>query len=327
MHLDVEFLQVVGQVFGHALGQRRHQHALAILNALSNLSDQIIHLPLHGFDLHFGIDQAGRADDLLHNLLRMFQFIRGGCGRGEDHLPNALLELLKHQRPIVDGAGQAETVLDQFFLAIAIAVMHGAHLRQRHVALVDDEQEIVGEVIDQRPRGFTRRSAVEVPRVVFDAGTVAHFAQHFQIVLGALLDALRFEVHLVFFEVLQSFGQFGFDLGHGALHLLFRGDELLGRINLDSGVLGQDLAGQAAESRSTARSCRPRTRCDTPSRHTPAALPACRRARETCRAQTRCRCARTANQPDAAARDRGGALSPVVSLMTTLPQSCGLPMP
>jgi hypothetical protein len=40
-----------------------------------------------------------------------------------------------------------------------------------------------------------------VAAVVFDAGGEAHFAQHFQVVEGALLDALRFQEHVALFEV------------------------------------------------------------------------------------------------------------------------------
>ena len=32
MHLDAHLLQVIGQILGHLLGQRRHQHPLALLD-------------------------------------------------------------------------------------------------------------------------------------------------------------------------------------------------------------------------------------------------------------------------------------------------------
>ena len=57
-------LQIVGQIFRHALGQRGHQHALVLLFAQADFAEQIIHLPRHRPDVDGGIDQPGRPDDL-----------------------------------------------------------------------------------------------------------------------------------------------------------------------------------------------------------------------------------------------------------------------
>ena len=38
MHLDAQLHQVIGQLFGHALGERGHQGALADLHALADLA-------------------------------------------------------------------------------------------------------------------------------------------------------------------------------------------------------------------------------------------------------------------------------------------------
>ena len=57
-------LQVVGQIFGHALGQRRDEHPLVLLLPQADLAEQVIHLPRHGPDLDGGIHEPGRADDL-----------------------------------------------------------------------------------------------------------------------------------------------------------------------------------------------------------------------------------------------------------------------
>ncbi len=62
----------------------------------------------------------------------------------------ALLEFLELQGAVIVGAGQAEAVLHQALLAGMVAVVHGPHLRQRHVALVHEQDEIVGEVVQQR---------------------------------------------------------------------------------------------------------------------------------------------------------------------------------
>ena len=80
MHFDADFLQVVGQVLGHALGQRRHQHALAGATRLRISATRSSTWPLVGRISTCGIDQAGRADDLLDDLRRVLQLVRAGRG-------------------------------------------------------------------------------------------------------------------------------------------------------------------------------------------------------------------------------------------------------
>ncbi len=52
------------QLFGHALGQRRHQHALLLFYLLVNLLEQIIDLVAAGPDVNDGVEQPRWADEL-----------------------------------------------------------------------------------------------------------------------------------------------------------------------------------------------------------------------------------------------------------------------
>ena len=56
--------------------------------------------------------------------------------------------------------------------------------------LVDEQQEVLGEIIQQGRRRLARRPAGEVPGVVLDAVAVAHLLDHLQVEAGALLQAL-----------------------------------------------------------------------------------------------------------------------------------------
>ena len=56
MDLDSQLRQVVGQVLGHALGQRCHQRSLAALNTAADLADEIVHLALGRLDDDLWID-------------------------------------------------------------------------------------------------------------------------------------------------------------------------------------------------------------------------------------------------------------------------------
>ena len=76
--------------------------------------------------------------------------------RDVDRLRARALELLEVERPVVERRRQAEAELDERLLARAVAAVHAADLRDGHVALVDDEQEVLGEVVEQRGRRLAR---------------------------------------------------------------------------------------------------------------------------------------------------------------------------
>ena len=69
---------------------------------------------------------------------------------GAEHLGDAGQKLVELQGPVVKGGGEAEAVLHQLLLAHAVPPIHGADLGDGHMALVDDEQKVLGKVVDQR---------------------------------------------------------------------------------------------------------------------------------------------------------------------------------
>ena len=56
--------------------------------------------------------------------------------------------------------------------------------------LVDEADEVVGEVVQQTVGPVTGSAAVEDPRVVLDPAAEAQLAQHLHVVLGALAQAM-----------------------------------------------------------------------------------------------------------------------------------------
>ena len=96
-------------------------------------------------------------------------------------------------------------------LARAVAFVHAANLWHRDVALVDDAQKVFREVIDERIRGLARSAPVKMARVVLDPRAEAHRLDHFQVVIRAHLQALRFEKLAFLLELLQSLAQFVLD--------------------------------------------------------------------------------------------------------------------
>ena len=115
--------------------------------------DQVVDLTLRGADDDLGIHQARRPDDLLHDLLGNLELVGRGGGGQEDDLGDALDELVEAQRAVVHGRGQAEAVLDEGLLPAAVTLVLAVELGHRDVRLVDDDEEIVREVVDQRRGG------------------------------------------------------------------------------------------------------------------------------------------------------------------------------
>ena len=155
---DAELVIVAGQVLGHPLGERRHQHALVLLGARADLGEEIVHLPAHRPHVDRRIDQPGRPDDLLdHHAARLVQLVGPRRRRHEEQLADALLPLLEIQRPVVERRRQAEAVGDEHLFARPVAGVHPADLRHRLVALVDDRERVVRQVVEQRRRRLAGR--------------------------------------------------------------------------------------------------------------------------------------------------------------------------
>ena len=93
--------QIVGEVLGHLLGERRHQHPLPGVGPPADLLQQVVDLAPGRLDDHLGVDQAGGPDDLLDHLGRMLNLPRGRGRRQEDRLPGLLQPLVEAQGPVV----------------------------------------------------------------------------------------------------------------------------------------------------------------------------------------------------------------------------------
>ena len=98
-------------------------------------------------------------------------------------------------------------------------------LRQRDVALVHDQQVVLREVVDETEGACPGGPAVQIARIVLDAGAVAQLLDHFEVVLHALLDALGLHRAVRTLEVLDLFAQVEVDLLHGRMDAFLRGDE------------------------------------------------------------------------------------------------------
>jgi hypothetical protein len=165
-------------------------------------------------------------------------------------------ELVEAQRPVVQRRGQPEPVVRQRLLAGDVAVVHAADLRHRHVRLVDEEEEVVGEVVEERPglgaAGVGQAvvgavAAGQVAGVVLDAGAVPLLPQALDVVACALQQSLGLQVLLLPEEPLVALGELRLDVGDGDLELVLAGHEVLGGVDVDGVLLAEDLAGEGVE--------------------------------------------------------------------------------
>src|SRR5690606_39969694 len=83
--------------------------------------------------------------------------------------------------------------LSQRRLAGIDALEHAADLRNRDVALVDDQERVLRQILEQRRRRHTRRAAGQVARIVLDPGAGAGRHQHLEVEGGPLLEPLRLQ--------------------------------------------------------------------------------------------------------------------------------------
>ena len=272
---------------------------------LRDLGEQVVDLALRRADDDLGVDQARRPHDLLDHRGRDLELVGDGVADRNTTWLTRSTNSSNLQRAVVGRRRQPEAVLDELLLAAAVALVLAVELRDGHVALVDDQQVVVGEEVEQGVRRGAGAAAVDRRRVVLDAVAEADLLHHLEVVLRAHAQALGLEQLALLLEVPQPLGQLGLDAHDGGLHALVarhvvgggvdpqvvEGADLLARGGVDLGdaldlVAEQlDAHGSSARRRDAPRWCRP--------------------APGTAPARGSCRCGRTACRPGGAGTPAG----------------------
>ena len=115
------------------------------------------------------------------------------------------------------------------------------------MGLVDEDDEVVREVVDQRERMRPGRAALEHARVVLDPVAEAELLQHLDVVLGALADAVRLEHPPLRLERRDLRLQLVADLVDRTVNRRLRRDVLRRRPDGEVVELRQHLAGERVE--------------------------------------------------------------------------------
>ena len=239
--------QEVGEILGHALGERGDQYPMPPGHPGRDLGEHVVDLGGGRPHLHLGVDQAGGTHHLLDHLAGVGGLIVGRRGRDKDALAHLRLEFLEGERPVVQRRGQPEAILHQRVLAGAVATVHAAQLADGDVALVDEHQRIGRQVIDERGRRLAGPRARQVPRVVLDALAEAQLLQHLQIEERTLLQALRLDQLALGMEERQPVLQLGLDGVECAHDGGTRRDVVRGRIDDEARDLLADAPGERVE--------------------------------------------------------------------------------
>ena len=134
-NLDARLAQIVGEVLGHLLGQRRDEAALVTLDAQAHLRDEVVDLPVRLLDLDGGIDESGRPDDLLHDLGGVLLLVRARRRAHVDDLPDHRVPFGERQGAVVERRRQPKPILHQGNLAGAIPLVHAVDLGYRDMRL------------------------------------------------------------------------------------------------------------------------------------------------------------------------------------------------
>lgn len=200
-------------------------------------------------DKNFGVDEARGADDLFGDASAAEFEFEGAGGRGcEDDVFPSLVKFLEAQRAVVEGAGQAEAVLDEDFFSAAVAGVHSAKLRNGDVRFVDEEKKIIRKIIEQGIGSGAGLEAGHVPGVVFDAAAIADFLNHLEVVECSGFEALGFEQFAFVAKLHEALLQFltdalvcGFDAVGGQDIVFCREDENLMFLREDFGGDGIDV--------------------------------------------------------------------------------------
>jgi len=138
-----------GEVFGHALGERRHQRAIPLGGGCLALGDAVLHLIFYGSDFHRRVDEAGGADHLFgEDTAGLFHLPAAGRGADRKGLRAHRVPFVEPERTVVDAAWQAEAVFGERQLAAVVPARHRADLRHGLVAFIDEQQRVFGQVFE-----------------------------------------------------------------------------------------------------------------------------------------------------------------------------------
>ena len=225
--------QILRHFLGHSFRERDDQHTFLPFDAPLNLFHEVVHLIFRRTNLDEGVEQTRRSDDLFHdNAFALLNFIvRRSCA-DVYNLVRHLLKLLEFQRSVVLRSRQTEAIIHESRLAGLVSAVHRMQLRHRHMAFVDDHEEVLGEEVEQTIRARSRLASIEVTAVVLYSGTMSQLANHFYIVGHAFVQTLCFKLFPLTLKERNLRSKVLLNLHDCPVLSILRGHKEIGRIYL-----------------------------------------------------------------------------------------------
>ena len=139
---------------------------------------------------------------------------------------DALFKLIEAKRAVVQGRGQTKAEVHQGLLARTVAVVHAADLRHADMGLVNDQEIVLGKIVEQVRRRRAFRLAGQVAAVIFDPVAITKLADHFQVEHGPLLEPLRLDQAILRLQFGKANLELILDRAHRLLEVVLAGDKV-----------------------------------------------------------------------------------------------------
>ena len=191
---NAHFCEIFLQLLGHPFGKSGNKHPFVHFGPFADFLKQVIHLIFHRTNLNRRVKQSGRPYNLLnHKAFRLLKLVVCRSCAHKYLLSCNLLEFIEFQRPVVRCSRESEPIVNQYALPRMVTTVHGTNLRQGNMALVDECNEILGEIVNQAERPHPFLPSVEISGIILDSGAITHFLDELEIIFHPLLQPLGFQ--------------------------------------------------------------------------------------------------------------------------------------
>ena len=164
-----QILIVGGKVLRHFLCKSCYQYTLISCGSLVYLREEVVHLSCCGLDDYLRVNKSRRTYNLFNYSIGLFTLYLSRSSADVDSLMDVVIEFIEIQRTVVHSAGQTETVVHKGSLSCTVACIHCSYLRQSYMALVNDEEKVLGEMVHKGLGSASRRSACKDTGVILNA--------------------------------------------------------------------------------------------------------------------------------------------------------------
>ena len=116
----------------------------------------------------------------------MLLLIFGWCGGNKHNLIYLALKLREIERTVVKSRRKAEPKVDKRLLSGTVSRIHAPDLRQGYMRLIDNNQELLRKIVNQRTGRLPGQGTGQMAGIVFNSGTESRLPHHLHIKISSL---------------------------------------------------------------------------------------------------------------------------------------------